>query len=266
MDADEFLNMFLDRIDNLLKGTNRKKTIKKHFGGVLSNELICKGCPHYSEREEPFVNVSIGVKNKKSIYQSLASFVEGEMLEGDNAYHCAECNKKVNTLRRVCLKRLPNHMILALRRFEFDFDTMVKVKVNDYCEFPMKLNLEPYTQQGLRKAEKAKKGTQEDESEQDKEYPQSYFEYKLTGVVVHIGVADAGHYYSLISEQENDDRTKSSEDSKWYEFNDTVISKFEAKDIPSEAFGGEEKYWFFDHHNLLGGNIISHLIKDLEKK
>lgn len=67
------------------------------------------------------------------------------MLEGDNAYFCEKCDKKVNTLKRTCLKKLPNHLILALKRFEFDFNTMTKQKVNDYCEFPNKLNLEAYT-------------------------------------------------------------------------------------------------------------------------
>lgn len=50
------------------------------------------------------------------------------MLEGENAYLCEICNKKVATLKRVCLKKLPKHLILVLKRFEFDFDTMSKVK------------------------------------------------------------------------------------------------------------------------------------------
>lgn len=48
------------------------------------------------------------------------------MLEGDNAYLCEQCEKKVDTLKRVCLKRLPNHLILVLKRFEFDYETMNK--------------------------------------------------------------------------------------------------------------------------------------------
>ena len=246
MDADEFFNMFMDRLENQIKGTKQEHFIKEHFGGFVSNELICKGCPHYSEREEPFLTVNLQVKNKKSIEQSLAAFVEGEMLEGDNAYHCDICDKKVNTLKRVCLKKLPNHLILVLKRFEFDFDTMAKVKVNDYCEFPMKLNIEPYTQQGLRKAEKAKKDEngqateandqQNDENGQD--YPQSYFEYKLTGVVIHLGFADSGHYYSLIQDRELGEVV---DEKRWYEFNDHMVTGFDLKDLPSEAFGGEEK-------------------------
>jgi len=247
MDADEFFNMFMDRLENQIKGTKQEHFIKQHFGGVVSNELICKGCPHYSEREESFLTVNLQVKNKKNIDQSLAAFVEGEMLDGDNAYHCAICDKKVNTLKRACLKKLPNHLIMVMKRFEFDYDTMAKVKVNDYCEFPTKLNLEPYTQQGLRKAEKAKKkeqGQENAEGQQEEnvtEYPTSYFEYKLTGVVIHLGFADSGHYYSLIQDQELADMTSE----KWYEFNDHLVSNFDPKDIPSEAFGGEEKWKYF---------------------
>lgn len=237
-DVDEFFNMFLDRLENAIKGTANENFIKKHFGGVLSNELICKGCPHYSEREESFLAISLQVKNKKTIQESLQSFVEGEMLEGDNAYLCEQCNKKVPTLKRVCLKKLPNHMILVLKRFEFDFDTMTKVKVNDSCEFPMTINFENYTQQGLRKQERKKnkeKGQENNDFDENLDlYDQNYFEYKLKGIVIHLGIADSGHYYSLIQERGESKK-------QWIEFNDIYVKTFDEKDIPDEAFGGEEK-------------------------
>ena len=77
--------------------------------------------------------------------EGLNSFIQGEMLEGDNAYLCEKCDKKVDTLKRTCLKKLPRYLIVTLRRFEFDFDKMIRVKVNDYYEFPMDLNMEPFT-------------------------------------------------------------------------------------------------------------------------
>lgn len=46
MDVDEFFNIFMDRIENLMKGTKHENDIKKHFGGVLSNEFIGKSCIH----------------------------------------------------------------------------------------------------------------------------------------------------------------------------------------------------------------------------
>lgn len=58
------------------------------------------------------------------------------MLEGENAYLCEKCDKKVDTLKRATFKYLPKYMMMSLKRFEFDFDKMIRVKLNDYCEFP----------------------------------------------------------------------------------------------------------------------------------
>jgi ubiquitin carboxyl-terminal hydrolase 9/24 len=150
-DVDEFLNMAIDRVKTLVKGKEEEKVIKNLYQGVFANEFICKGCPHYSEREENFMTISLQVKNKHSIQESLESFVEGEMLEGDNAYYCEKCEKKMNTLKRCCIKRMPNVLFMVLKRFEFNFDTMNKFKINDYCEFPMKIDMKEYCQQSLAK-------------------------------------------------------------------------------------------------------------------
>ena len=50
--------------------------------------MICKGCPHYYEREEGFLIVTLEVKNKKNINESLEAYINGDLLEGDNAYKC----------------------------------------------------------------------------------------------------------------------------------------------------------------------------------
>ena len=83
------------------------------------------------------------------------------MLEGDNAYLCEKCDKKVDALKRTCVKKLPKHLIVALRRFEFDYDKMIRVKINDYCEFPMEFSIEPFTQEGLARREKYQKMKEE---------------------------------------------------------------------------------------------------------
>lgn len=141
----------MDRVENLIKGKKEDKVIRNLFQGVYANEFICKGCPHYSEREEPFMVINLQVKNKHSIKESLDSFVEGEMLEGDNAYFCEKCEKKVNTLKRCCIKRMPNVLFMVLKRFEFNYDTMTKFKINDYCEFPMSINMSDFGQETLAK-------------------------------------------------------------------------------------------------------------------
>lgn len=250
MDVDEFFNLFLDKLEHEIKGTPQENSIKYHFGGIFANQIICKDCPHSSVREEPFLAINLQIKNKKSLQQCMESFVEGEMLQGNNAYYCEKCEKKVTSLKRVCIKKLPRYLICVLKRFDIDYDSMQKYKVNEYCEFPMHLNMETYTMEGLAKKDKekekekaAKEGKDLDDIHQipnlpNSQYPQEYYEYKLTGVVVHIGTADAGHYYSIIMDRE---KNWIPEKERWYEFNDIFVNNYDPDDIKNDAFGGEER-------------------------
>jgi ubiquitin carboxyl-terminal hydrolase 9/24 len=172
----EFFNLFMDRLENEVSGTEHKNFIKKIFGGTICNQLICKGCPHSSQTDEPFLGdvdlsnyftkikfcaqlaLTIQVSQKNNLLEGLRTFVEGEMLEGENAYYCEQCKKKVNTLKRVCLKKLPNHLVFVLKRFEFDFNTYSKLKINDYYEFPDEIDMEPYTLQGNLKSKSKRFG------------------------------------------------------------------------------------------------------------
>ena len=156
MDIDQYSNIFFDKLETQLKGSQYTTLIQDMFGGVFSNEIVCKGCPHYSESEEPFLSISLTVKNKKTIQQSFENMIKGDTLDGENAYYCQRCSKKVSAVKRMSIKKLPNHLIVTLKRFQFDYERMMKLKVNDYCEFPHNLNLQQYSQQYLRRQENSK--------------------------------------------------------------------------------------------------------------
>jgi ubiquitin C-terminal hydrolase len=81
-------------------------------------------------------------------------YVKPDYLEGDNKYHCEKYDTKVNAHRRSYLKKLSNTVIINLKRFEFDYGTMQKNKVNDYCEFPTLINFKPWTKEGIKEREK----------------------------------------------------------------------------------------------------------------
>ena len=93
--------------------------------------------------------------------------------------------------------------------------------------------MQSYTQNFLKKKEKNPDDIDTDLETPtfDEEFPSEYYEYSLKGVVIHIGTADSGHYYSIINEK----------DDKWLEFNDIHVRKFDINDLSSEAFGGDEK-------------------------
>jgi hypothetical protein len=56
---------------------------------------------------------------------------------------------QVDAVKRQCILRLPPHLIVHLKRFEFDMDTLRKKKVNDFCAIPTSLNLKTLTKEYL---------------------------------------------------------------------------------------------------------------------
>ena len=74
---------------------------------------------------------------------------------------CDNCDKRVETTKRCCLSSLPNVLILHLQRIVFDYDSFENTKINSKLEFPMNLNLEPYTEEGLAKRENIKENNKE---------------------------------------------------------------------------------------------------------
>ena len=60
---------------------------------------------------------------------------------------------KVDTVKRTCFKKLPPILAIQLKRFDYDWERETPIKFNDYFEFPRELDMEPYTVQGLAKAE-----------------------------------------------------------------------------------------------------------------
>lgn len=231
-DSGGFLSKLTDKVNEKLKGTADEGVFKDVMGGTFSHELIGRnGCTHYKEREEEFYGVTLEVKNKKTIQESLEAFIQGELLEGGNQFKCSQCNKKVDTLKRTCLKKLPNTIAFVLKRFELDYNTLQTEKVNSQLEFPWLLDLKPYTKESL-----SVPGASDELKEQRKpkeDRPPEYYQFKLKGVVIHAGSATHGHYYSYIT-----DRLKN--DNKWYEFNDTIVRPFDVNNLADECFGGVE--------------------------
>jgi hypothetical protein len=85
---------------------------------------------------------------------------------------------------------------------------MLKYKLNKYFEFPLELDLKNYLVEN---------------------HTEKSTEYELTGITIHLGVSEYGHYYDIIKGQD-----------KWYKFNDTNVTEFSEEDIAKDAFGEKE--------------------------
>lgn len=59
-----------------------------------------------------------------SVHEALAKFVQSEVLEGENAYMCDLCKKKVPAKKGLKFLKFPYLLALQLKRFDFDPETV----------------------------------------------------------------------------------------------------------------------------------------------
>eukprot|EP00727_Mastigamoeba_balamuthi_P010386 m51a1_g5970 putative ubiquitin domain-containing protein (1649) ;mRNA; f:219026-227559 len=227
-DVDEFFNILWQRLEQGLKQTPHWAQLNRVFVGQTADRIksIEPSKPYESERVEDFVAIPLDIKGKRNIQEALDLFVAKDKLEGDNAVS-SEAFGKVNATKHLCIKRLPPTLIFNLKRFEFDFNTNTRQKLNDLCEFPEALNMRPWTKEGM-----------ENQPLTDEQAQPGYYDYKLVGVLVHSGGADAGHYYSYI---------KNRQTGLWYEFNDQLVDVFDPEQLSKECFGGKQMVTHWDN-------------------
>mmetsp|Transcript_21978 Transcript_21978/g.16323 ORF Transcript_21978/g.16323 Transcript_21978/m.16323 type:complete len:254 (-) Transcript_21978:2538-3299(-) len=217
--------------------------------------MVCTECGKVRNRIEDFYNLSLPVKDIKSMEISLKKMIEGETISD---YLCDGCNKKVDISRRTLISSTPNVLIVHLQRIIFNFDTFRNDKINSYWEFPTHLDLTPYSfYEVMRKEKRLGEGNGDEEEEakapeveEDNQWPQEEdcFEYKLVGATVHSGTANAGHYWSYINTlrgftepNEEDGRWAKTECDPWMEFNDSTVRDFKFEKLRDECFGGDKK-------------------------
>jgi hypothetical protein len=156
---------------------------------------------------------------------------------------------RVPTVKRSSLTALPPHLIVHLKRFAFDLETMQQNKLNDRLEFPAELDMWSYSLDGRPRMEgetdadrearrewRRKQGLEREEEAagaRARARGRDHYRYRLAGVVVHMGTSNSGHYYSYIRERDGSGRG-------WFEFNDTVVAEFDPADLEMECFGGQE--------------------------
>jgi len=233
-DAFDFFTALTDQIDEYLKSIKHEEIFRKQFEGIFCNQMICtNGCRHRYEGEERFMALNVAVK-VESLNESLNQFVKGELLDGNNAYFCAKCQEKRTTIKRLCIKKLPPLLCIQMKRFGFDWENNRALKFDDYFKFPLILNMEPYTVDGVNKRESF---VDHDDVEPKISSSTSTINYELIGIVIHSGQANAGHYYSFIKDIR---RRSTKSEGQWYRFNDTTVEEIQLTEqiLEEECFGG----------------------------
>ncbi|CAH7488181.1 probable ubiquitin carboxyl-terminal hydrolase FAF-X [Phodopus roborovskii] len=248
-DALEFFNSLVDSLDEAFKALGHPAMLSNVLGGSFADQKICQGCPHKYECEESFTTLNVDIRNHQNLLDSLEQYIKGDLLEGANAYHCEKCDKKVDTVKRLLIKKLPTVLAIQLKRFDYDWERECAIKFNDYFEFPRELDMEPYTVAGVTKLEGDNINPQTRliiQNEQSETVTVESTRYRLVGILVHSGQANGGHYYSFIIQRNG----KDNERGRWFKFDDGDVTECKMDDdeeMKNQCFGGEYMGEVFDH-------------------
>jgi len=131
--------------------------------------------------------------NTLSIHECLKKFCETEILDDMNMVYCSKCKEHQNSKKTASIWKLPDELIIHLKRFSYGGDFADKVKTP--VSFPLVgLDLSPYMA--------------------DQEHKEEYI-YDLFGVSNHSGFLAGGHYTAYV---------RSLTDGKWWEMDDSDVS------------------------------------------
>lgn len=205
-DTQEFLKLFQDTIEAMMKKTPVEGTVEKLFRGSIVNYIRCVNAPYESVRSEYFYDISLNVKGFPDVYASFKKFCEIEVLQGDQLYD-AEGHGFQVAHKGIIFETLPPVLHLHLIRYEYDIYTDQFQKVNDKYIFPEILNLNMFV----------------DPNSRSKDYV-----YHLQGVLVHSGNLNGGHYVAYI---------KPGKETDWFKFNDSVVTKVSPKEAILDNYG-----------------------------
>lgn len=165
---------------NMFYGIHVSQIISLESGEVLSTS------------PEPYfmINLSIPKDNKApSLVDCFDLYVEGEILENENAWFNENTNLKQNVKKKISYWSLPNILVIDIKRFNSQ-----NMKNQIPIHFPLEnLNLSKYVIG----------------------YKKDSYVYDLYGICNHSGNVFGGHYTSYV---------KNAND-KWYHFNDTNVSE-----------------------------------------
>lgn len=96
-----------------------KTWIHDLFEGQLTNETKCLNCESVTNRDEPFLDLSVDIEQHTSLSTCLRQFSKSEVLRHKNKFFCDTCNSLQEAEKRMKIKRLPNVLAVHLKRFKY---------------------------------------------------------------------------------------------------------------------------------------------------
>ena len=165
---------------NLFYGIHVSQIISLETGEVLSTS------------PEPYFMINLSIppdKKEPSLIDCFDLYVEGELLEKENAWFNETTNLKQDVKKKISYWNLPNILVIDIKRFASH-----NKKNQILVTFPLEnLNLSKYVIG----------------------YKKESYVYDLYGICNHSGNVYGGHYTSYVKNANG----------KWYHFNDTFVTE-----------------------------------------
>ena len=180
MDAEEFFLNLLSKLEDC-----GLKTIEEDITIRSTRIIRCQACKKESKKTEFFNVLSLDVRGNLDVYDCIKSATKHDVLNGENQYFCEDCEGKVDAEKFLNFEKLPNFLIISLKRLIYDVSLQKMVKIYDKCQFYKELDFDI--------------GGQE--------------KFSLKGIIVHIGDENSGHYVAVMKEGE-----------LWYKFDDEIVA------------------------------------------
>ncbi|KAI3902886.1 hypothetical protein MKX01_040113 [Papaver californicum] len=216
-DVQELNRVLCEKLEDKMKGTAMEGTIQRLFEGRHMNYIECINMDYKFTRNESFYVLQLDVKGCRDVYFSFDKYVEVERLEGDNKYHADQQHGLQDAKKGVLFTHLPHVLQIQLKRYEYDFQRDIMVKINDRYEFPLQFDLDREDGKYLSlDADKSVRNL-----------------YTLHAILVHSGGGHGGHYYVFIIPRLAE---------QWLKFNDEGVTKEDIKKALEEQYGGEARY------------------------
>ena len=229
-DVQELLVTLMEALE---RSTPKGDFAKDLFQGSTSDYLKGEG---FCRRKEPvaFNNLMVPIQGHETLESAIRAYFKPDVLDGANQYEL-EKGKKVNALKGAEVNMLPPVFVVNLGRFVFDYQTMRRVKINDACSFPEKMNMDSLlkgyivaspssssssSSQSIPAKENKENGIQsltetnvDDGENSSRRGPKENASdaggdgvphlgtYELIATMVHSGTAQGGHYRAFIREQ-----------------------------------------------------------------
>ncbi|XP_045462425.1 ubiquitin carboxyl-terminal hydrolase 47 isoform X2 [Harmonia axyridis] len=149
-DIQELCRVMFDALEQKFKDTKQAKLINDLYEGKMLDYVRCLECSTEKSREDTFLDIPLPVRPfgsqvaYNSVEEALRAFVQPEILDGNNQYFCEKCNKKCNAHKGLKFTKFPYLLTLHLKRFDFDYNTFHRIKLNDKVVFPEMLNLNSF--------------------------------------------------------------------------------------------------------------------------